>query len=284
MKIILLPTDFSVNSVNAIHYALDMYKDVVCRFYILNVQKASSFISDDFRTMSPSSTVYQTLIATTKLSLETLIDKLEKRKNPNHSFDAMVDYDNFIDAINQACEAKGVDLIIMGTKGATGAERIIFGSNTVRVMQRCATPVLAIPSGCKFSSIDKIAFTSNYKTFYKKDELGPLIQMAELFNAKIDVLHMVEEDHLTREQENNKAFIDACFRFVNHEFIDLEKRDVFEVVQDYVKANNINMLAMMSRRHSFLERLFTTHNVEEFGFRSDVPMLVMENTGELYSS
>ena len=166
MKTILLPTDFSPNSVNAMNYALDMFKDVVCKFYILNVQKASSFISDDFRTMSPSTTIYQTLIASAKDSIKEMIKTFEERGNKSHSFGSIVDYDNFIDAINQACDSKGVDLIIMGTHGATGAERILFGSNTVRVMQRCNRPVLAIPKGHQFNGISKIAFTSNYLTLY----------------------------------------------------------------------------------------------------------------------
>lgn len=283
MKTILLPTDFSANSVNAMNYALDMYKDVVCKFYILNVQKASSFISDDFRTMSPSTTIYQTLIQTAKDSIKKLIKTFEKRGVKGHSFEAMVDYDNFIDAINQACETKNVDLIIMGTHGATGAERILFGSNTVRVMQRCNRPVLAIPKDSKFNGIHRIAFTSNYLTLYNREELMPLIQMAELFNAKIDILHLVEEDYLSREQENNKAFLDACFRFVKHEFVELHEKDLFKTVNDYMVNKNVHMLAMMSRRHSFLERLFTQHKVETFGFNMGFPLLVMDNTGTLYS-
>ena len=283
MRTILLPTDFSPNSINAIHYALDLFEDCICEFHLLNVQKASAFISDDFRTMSPSTTIYQTLIVSAKMALKELIVKLEAKKNKKHSFDIIVDYDNFIDAINQACEIKKIDLIIMGTKGATGAERVLFGSNTVRVMQRCKTPVLAVPKNSKFSSMDKIAFTSNYLTHYKEEELMPLIQLAELFHSKIDILHLIEEDHLSEDQENNKAFVDACFKYVTHEFVDLEKHDLFDTIEDYIKSNKVKLLAMMGRKHSFLERLFTKHNIETFGFKIDIPMLVMENTGKLYT-
>jgi nucleotide-binding universal stress UspA family protein len=283
MKTILLPTDFSTNSINAIHYALDMFKDCVCEYYLLNVQKASAFISDDFRTMSPPTTIYQTLIATAKTSLKDLIVKLELRGNKKHSFKMIVDYDNFIDAINQACKLKGIELIVMGTKGATGAERFLFGSNTVRVMQRCKTPVLAIPQNCTYTAIDKIVFTSNYLTHYKKEELMPLIQIAELFHSKIDILHLIEEDFLSKDQENNKAFVDTCFKYVSHEFVDLEKHDFFETVENYIKNNDIKLLAMMGRKHSFFERLFVRHNVETFGFKVDVPMLLMQNTGKLFS-
>ena len=54
MRNILLPTDFSKNSMNAINYALAFLKDQKCKFYILNVQKASSFITDDMMVVNSS--------------------------------------------------------------------------------------------------------------------------------------------------------------------------------------------------------------------------------------
>lgn len=282
MKTILLPTDFSKNSLNAIDFALDMSKDCVCEFILLNIQKASSFISDDLRTMSPDTTVYETLISSSKTALNELVIKLEARRNYNHRFTTLVDYDNFVDAINQACSLKNVDLIIMGTQGATGAEKIIFGSNTVRVMQRGNRPVLAIPSGYKYNGMDKIAFTSNYHTDYNPEELMPLLILAELYEAKIDILHLMEEQGLSEEQKKNKEKLDHFFKFVNHEFVDLESKGLFESVNEFLEKNNTKMLAMMSRKHSFLERLFTEHAVETFGYKLNIPLLVMENTAEYY--
>ena len=283
MKTVLLPTDFSKNSINAINYAMELFHGIPCEFYLLNIQKASSFVSDDLMTMSSSTTIYQTLIDTAKRSISNLIKTLiDTYSNDLHTFHANVDYDNFIDAINQMCSSKKIDIIIMGTKGATGAERILFGSNTVRVMQRCNTPVLAIPDGCKFSGMDKIAFTSNYLTLYNKEEIQPLIDIATLFDAKIDVLHLTEEEYLTQDQENNRAFLDSVFSNLTHEFIDLENKDIFKTVKHYIAFNDVKMLAMMSRKHSFLERLFARHHVETFGFKINVPFLVMENTGVMY--
>ena len=42
MKTILLPTDFSDNSWNAIEYALNLNKDTDCNFYLLHVSKLSN--------------------------------------------------------------------------------------------------------------------------------------------------------------------------------------------------------------------------------------------------
>lgn len=281
MKAILLPTDFSKNSLNAIDYAMELFKDETCDFYFLNIQKASSFVSDDLMTMSSSTTIYQTLIDTAKKSIENVIKTIKDYyQNDKHTFHSCVDYDNFIDGINQMCDAVNIDLIVMGTKGATGAERVLFGSNTVRVMQRCSTPVLAIPDGCKFVGLNSIAFASDYLTYYNEDDLEPMINMAMHHNAKIDVVHMLQQEHLSEDQENNRAFLDSIISNVTHEFVTLEQQDIFEVIQKYIEDNNIKMLAMMSKKYSFLERLFSQHNVEVFGFKINVPFLVMENTGQ----
>ena len=282
MKSILLPTDFSQNSINAIHYVHDMFKGERCEFYLLNVQKASSYISDDLMTLQPTTTIYENLIQNSKKSIEKIVTNVQKKyAKDNHVYHTLVDYDNFIDAIEQLVKTKDICLIAMGTKGATGADKVLFGSNTVKVIQHNDCPVLAVPNNCKFRMLNKIAFTSNYLTHYKKEELKPLITLANKFASKIDVLHITKGEHLTEGQENNRAFLDELFSNLNHEFINLANTDLFETVEHYIQYNDMDLLAMMSRKHSFLERLFTRHNVEKFAFKISIPLLVMTNTGKL---
>ena len=191
MRNILLPTDFSKNSINAINYAVELYKDEVCNFYILNVQKASSFISDDMMSISPSATIYNTIVDAAKKSITNIITQIETRyKNKNHTLYSIVDYDNFVDSINQASEKHDVDLIIMGTKGASGLEKVIFGTNAVHVIQRCKVAVLVIPDGCTFTGLDNIAFTASNLLAANIKTLEPLKDFISLFKSNLSVLHM----------------------------------------------------------------------------------------------
>lgn len=264
---------------------MELFKNESCEFHIINIQKASSFVSDDLMMMSSSATIYNTLIDAAKKSIKNIIISVEEKYNNSlHSFNSVVDYDNFIDGINQICLVKNIDLIVMGTKGASGAEKMIFGSNTVHVMQRCNVPVLAIPNGCSFTEIESVAFTSNYATICKSSELLPLMDIINNQNSKLEVLHLSDKNYLSQAQDNNKALLDSCFNNIEHEFIDLEGKDIFKTVQNYIKSNDIKMLAMMSRKHPFLERVFTKHLVETFAFKINVPFLVMENTDAVSST
>ncbi|MEZ4796541.1 MAG: universal stress protein [Flavobacteriaceae bacterium] len=276
MKTILLPTDFSKNSLNAIDFAVKMHKNIECTFYVLNIQKASSFVSDDLMTASPSVNLYQAIIDTAKKSLDNLIKNIKaKYNNSLHVFVPMVDYDNFIDAINQVCKTKSVELIIMGTKGASGLEKIVFGSNTVRVMQRGVVPVLAIPDNYKFKKINQIVFLSNYLTPYDSEDLSALFDIVNANNSKVNVLYVSQDNNLTKDQENNIKIIDEFFAAVPHDFVTLNGEHIFEEVNNYVKSNKIDLIAMVNKKHSFFERFFTTHTVEKFGFKSQTPFLVL---------
>jgi nucleotide-binding universal stress UspA family protein len=276
MKNILLPTDFSKNSLNAIKYAVNLLKNETCNFYLVNVQKASSFISDDMMGASTSTTIYNTLIDAAKKSISNIISIITTEyNNPKHDFFSIVDYDNFIDAINQISEKNNIDLIIMGTKGASGLEKKLFGSNTVRVIQRCNTPVLAIPDRCHFEPIKTIAFTTNNLVLFNAKELEPLKRIWQINNAKLNILHVADENHLSQNQSRNKDFFNVHFAEASHDYIDSNSRYIFRSIQNYIDDNNVNVLAMMSKKHSFIERLFTKHTVETFAFKINIPFLVM---------
>ncbi|NCO63239.1 MAG: universal stress protein [Flavobacteriales bacterium] len=278
MKSILLPTDFSKNSENAIKYAMSLFKDVTCDFYFLNVQKASSFITDDMMVMASSATIYQTIIDVSKRSIANLITKIEtKYKNKKHTFHSVVDYDNFIDSINQLTISKHIDLIVMGTKGATGLEKVIFGSNTVHVMQRCIAPVLAIPDGCLFTGLDEIAFTTNHLTLHNIEELKPLKELLMLHHSKLNVLHFDDIEGVGNQKKKNKVFLKEHFNDISYENIDSYSKDLHKTLEEYLHSNNIKLIAMMRQKHSFFERLFNRHPEETLAFSIDIPFLVMEN-------
>lgn len=278
MKTILMPTDFSKNSINAIDYAMSLFKDTACCFYLLNVQKASSFISDDLMVVSSSATIYNTIIDAAKKSISNIISRIEKKhNNKKHQFVSIVDYDNLTDSINQVSKKHQIDLIVMGTKGASGLDKILFGSNTARAIQRCNLPVLAIPDGCMFKGIDKIAFaTSNSKKF-KEEEFLPLKEIMDINNSQLNTLHLADQHHLVTDAYDNMNFFKTHFSTAKHEFIDTTHNDMFSTVHKYIVDNDIKVLAMMNKRHSFLERLFKKHNIETFAFNIDIPFFVMQS-------
>ncbi|WP_262916829.1 universal stress protein [Aestuariivivens insulae] len=275
MKSILLPTDFSKNSLNAINFSMKFFKDQVCDFYIMNVQKASSFISDDMMVVSSSATIYNTIVDAAKKSINNIISDIKKtHNNSKHNFHAIVDYDNFTDAINQVCEKHNINLVLMGTKGASGLEKVLFGSNTIHVIQRCLTPVLVIPHGYKYSNLSKIAFaTTNLEPFAIED-MQLLKEWVNLYHSELDILHIADQNHLAYTSYDNHEFFNANFKQAKHDYIDTTRKDMFKEIYSYIHNNKIKMLAIKNKKHSFIKRLFTSNSLENLAFKIDIPFLV----------
>lgn len=279
MKTILLPTDFSKNSINAINYAVKLFAHTSCDFYILNVQKASSFVSDDLMTVSSSATIYTTLVDAAKKSIVNIISQIEDRyKNKNHRFHSLVDYDNFLDAINQTSKIYNIDLIVMGTKGASGLNKVLFGSNTVHVMQRCKIPVLAIPENSRFKKLDTIAFTSSYKSVYSINNFNPLKELVNTYKSKLKILHVVEDYNFREKLNENIEFFEKNFDQVTFDSFNSDEKNIYAKIHDYIIKNNVKMICMRSKKHSFLDRLFTKHTVETLAFQIDIPFLVIHDS------
>jgi nucleotide-binding universal stress UspA family protein len=278
MKSILLPTDFSKISMNAIKFAMKLFENEACNFYLLNVQKASSFISDDMMVVSSSATIYNTIVDAAKKSIANIISKLKtKYGNDKHEFHSIVDYDNFTDAINQVSSQYNIDLIIMGTKGASGLEKVIFGSNTAHVMQRCSIPVLAIPEGCKFESLSKIVFATTNLEPFEIDEMQFLKALVETFNSHLTILHIADQNHLAYTSYDNDVFYNTNFSDATHEYIDTKSKKMFKDIYNYTTTNSTNLLAIKNKKHSFLQRLFAKNALETLAYSIDIPFLVLPN-------
>lgn len=275
MKSILLPTDFSKNSINAINYATELFKDEVCNFYVLNVQKASSFISDDMMVVSSTTTVYSTIIKAAKKSISNIITNIvSTKKNEKHTFHAIVDYDNFIDSINQIIEKYHINLIVMGTKGASGLQRFLFGSNTVRVMKQCTTPLLVIPQNCEFKAPQKVSFLTNHITLYNEDTLAALQDVILQYQSNLTVLHFTGNKN-SKEYRHNQTFFNLYYKEATHKTLNDYESCLLTAIKQKKQYNGFDLLAIIKKNHSFLEYLLNNFTEEEIAYSCKFPLLII---------
>lgn len=274
---VLLPTDFSLNAKYAIDYALKLFEDETVEFYLWHVLKASSYVTDDIMTTNASFSVYETMTKSNREALEGLVEDLTAEyDNQKHKFRPVIDYDNFIDSAKQIIEKENIDLVVMATKGMGNVEKAIFGSNTLRVIQRTACPVLVIPDKYVYSPVKKIAFTCGYTSTYKQGEFDILNRIAQLEEAQIDVVHYMENVTLTETEKVNQATLDSLLQGSNHSYVNLDGAEYFDAIHNYIEVKNYDMISVTSKRHSFFERLFNLHNVEIELQNLNLPLLVLK--------
>lgn len=273
MKKILIPTDFSENAWSATLYALKLYAKENCTFYFINsckseTSRVSSLSSKLSRVMKESAT--KELTALKKLAKET-------DNNDKHSFETILSTISLLDAVNRTIQSHEIDLVVMGTKGASKAKEIFFGSNTVNVMQNIKScPVLAVPDKYNFISPKQIAFPTDYNKQYADNILNPIKNISRLHNSKIRVLHIEEEKELTGLQSANIKKLDEALTDFEHSYHWVANyTEKSSAIINFIEALDINILVMINNKHSFIESIINEPVVKKIGFQPIIPFLVI---------
>lgn len=279
---ILLPTDFSKNSGNAISYAMELFKNEKCNFFFLHTY-TPSFYRMDYMLGGPLfSAIPDTDVDISLAGLEKTLEDVKKSyENPKHSYNIISAFNTLTDEINEVTIEKEIDMVVMGTQGATGAKEIFLGTNTVYVLRKAIAPVLVIPENYTFQKIQKILFPSDYLSNYKENELSTAINMVKLNKAKLIVLHVKEEYDLTESQQENKMALYRSLDGLSTTFTELKGSLMPNAILNYVQDNEIDLLMMMNRKHSFFERLIERQNVDQIGFHIKIPFLVIRDTAQV---
>lgn len=276
MKKILLPTDFSENAYNAISYALKLYKNQECAFYLLHTYTPAIYQAE-YVLHSPGQIglgdIYQTRALT---QLEDLMKKLDKEfKNPKHIFVPHSAFNLLVDEILEMVENEKMDLIVMGTQGATGAKEILFGTHTVHVIKKTSCPVIAIPPNFEYEAPKEILFPTDYEIDYQKEQLQELLDIGKNHISRIEVMHVSSGYDLTEAQEKNKSKLDEILDTTAHLFHDMSNQGVIDGINNFQLKKKMNLLAMVRNKHTFFERLFIEPVIKKIGFHVTIPFMVI---------
>jgi len=279
MKNILIPTDFSENSWNALKYALAFFKDTTCDFYLLHVTLIYNYASGESPIMPlPAIEVIdKTILKQAKTNLKKLLKKInELPPNPKHKFYTLNNYDYFIDAVKSHVEEKDIDLIVMGTKGASGLKKVMIGSNTGDLITRVKCPVLIVPENAEFTYLKEIAFPTDYHLFYPTKILNSILEFTKMFNATLRIVHIVKKDEeFTEFQQENKEFLTNFFAEEKHSFHKITNKKIEEGVQCFVESRDIDMIIMIAKNLNLFQRILFRPTVEEISYHTDIPFLVL---------
>jgi nucleotide-binding universal stress UspA family protein len=139
---ILIPTDFSKHSANALTYAAAFADKFGAELHLLHVvQELGIFIPDSVTGVPPVTPPVDVMTAAAREALEKAI-----RENNLDRFKAVADVRAgapFYEIIRYAKE-KDIDLIVMGTHGRGGLVHVLLGSVTEKVVRKAPCPVLTV--------------------------------------------------------------------------------------------------------------------------------------------
>lgn len=278
MKKILLTTDFSENSWNAIFTALKLYANVKCKFYIVHAYEPSALNLMGKKSQQRLGLIYDSLSKYAEQELQGILKYLEiNHQNPNHSFTAISKPETLEEAVTMVIAENDIDLLITGTQGATGAKEVFLGSNTVKILHAIKKiPVLAVPTGFNFQKLKTIIFATDFMMSFKKNELIYLQELASLWNAEIEVIYVAVTYDLTENQNNNKSILEKRFKGLDYHFKEVPfNTSVSKSIDTYTEGKNAAILGIIRHQHTFWEKVIGEPIVKKIAFHSAIPVLFL---------
>jgi nucleotide-binding universal stress UspA family protein len=181
----------------------------------------------------------------------------------------------FIDGIAQTVASRDIDLIVMGTNGASGAREAIFGSNTLKVIRQIKCPVLAIPENYEFKQLKKMLVTVIDEKYPTDEALKPFMDFMDVHKPELHILHIDVNQHTSEADANevfNKLFADLTVK--NHY---LKGIPAPMAIHTFTQLIGVDMHSILIEQKSFLDRFIYGSDTSRISYATKVPLLVMHD-------
>ena len=276
MKNILFPTDFSDNAQNAYNYALHLADKLQASIVTLHAYMPVQV---------PVDMLHNTVAELGEMQeLEELDNYREAAKEmhrqASHEHLEGVEVSHklqpgaAVDTILNVVETEGIDLIVMGTKGASGLIGNLIGSNTSEVIGEADVPVMAIPANANYHPIRKMAIAIDLEEL-QEDVVAKAIEYAALFNAELHCVY-VNVAHNPFIGERMAKLASTFADTPKLTFETLEGYEILKVLDKYIAEKDIDILVMQTHERTFFQKLFGVSHTRRMAFHVDVPLLVFK--------
>lgn len=265
MKNILAPTDFSACAGYAETAAIELAARFGAKVYFVHI-------------LSPGP--YETEMpewAEKKSGHEALLREIALRYKGSAVETACLE-GPFLDLLDIFVKQKGIDLVVMGSHGASGKSEYFIGSNTQHVVRRIHAPVLVIKDPIHPLAFKNVVFASRFN----ESEREPFLRFKHLVKHFAPHVHLVAihtssffEPPYIVTKSAMEEFQSLCEPLTSelHIFRELNIEEGIRIFSESVRADLIGISNY--ERHPF-KRMLVGSNVEALVNHSSLPVLTID--------
>jgi nucleotide-binding universal stress UspA family protein len=268
MKTILIATDFSKASRNAMLYGVQLAKEINAKIILFNAYTIPAPAAGLGVSISQFGVRIQT-----EQKLKKEIDRVQDINM--HLIEPLCDEGDAAEAISNFTQERNVNFIIVGMKGNGQNMRKIFGSTTTALAKKSNIPVIVVPEFAKYVSPQNIIFAT--ENIINSDEKLPgyLKEISKLFKSKLNVVSVVNKDHKQPAVHQETQHPDKVAYTFDTSFNKVVDADIRHALNDFIKTHHCDMLVMMPHKHDWVERLFQKSETKNMIFHTHIPLLVL---------
>jgi|SRR5690242_11305754 len=272
---ILVPTDFSATAERAFRLAAEIASKSKGSIIFLHINEKEEI--PYFDKIEKRQEYKQQLESKQLKRLQRLKRKIVK-PFMNVMVSTIVAQQPVVNRILQLAKENQIELIVMGTQGASGLKKTIVGSHASRVIEKSEIPVLIVPEKYDLKDPKEIVFATNY---HRKDKpaLSFTIDLSKIFNAHVTVLHIQHLDLAERENahhfSNYAYFLQRTFNDAQLKFKQINSKNIQETMEQIDKDFPVDLLVMVRPDKKFIEKIFIKSFTKDMACISTIPLLVL---------
>ena len=273
MKSILVPVDFSLASNTACRYALELARLSKAKVTLLHTFETPVIYSEA-----------QALAAQVDYALyreQAEKDMTEcfihiRQESPDLNLDMMVKQGlPSAQILATALELK-TDLVVMGATGRGALERVLVGSNAMRMVKHAPCPLLLVPRDAVFAGISKIVYATDLSDDNLKHASG-LLPFANMVNAELLFLN-IQTPGRSPSAEEVKLMTEKIRHWIQYPKVSgyfCTEREINKGIQYFLDEQKAGCLAMYTRHRGLFGELFKPSLTGKMALHSRVPLLVI---------
>lgn len=266
MNKILVPTDFSPLSDNALDFACQIAMQMKSEIFLLNIQSLPA--NDD---ASMAIELIKTIEEAAKENLKLKQDEIREiykdlKITGNFSFGIPSL------TIKEFLETNEYDLVVMGTKGASGVDKFLFGSVAESISKHSPCPVIIVHADDKYKPVKHIAvpIDINYKFGESHKMVQKIVEYAELFKADLNWF-FVNTDK--KDYQNDIHYMLEDGKKIDIEIVDGDT--VEHGIANYCQSHPLDLLIILKRDYSLVQQLFHRNIFGEILQHQSLPIMVV---------
>lgn len=271
MKTIIVPTDFSPVATNAMNYAADMAQAINASITLLHVYQVPVSMTE----------VPVVMVSVDELKkgseekLQELKADLEHISSGKLKVYTESRLGNTVDELEDFCEHLKPFAVVMGTKGATGLERILFGSTTLTAIKHLKWPVIVVPPGKEYGKgIRKVGFACDFQEVVESTPTDYIKSLVNEMHAELHVLNVdYEGKHFEPETPEQSLLLHTLLEDMNPSYHFINHADIEDGLNEFSEKNNLDLLITIPKKHKLLEGIFKPSSTKQLLVQSKVPVM-----------
>jgi len=267
MKTIIVPLDFSIESLNGLNFAIMLAGKTGANIKMVHVIEKNDNIDNEQLEKEHQ---------LAKVQFDAILQKHKEKSNINFDLSYSIKEGKIFKEVATLSESYDDALIALSTHGASGFEELFIGGNAYKITSHSKIPVITVRRSKIPSNIDKIVLPIQM-TFQTREKVPYTVKLAKLFHSEIHLLtisHSKNKSILKKLQQ----YSDQVVSYINKEKIPykadhLQGENLTDITLDYSRSVNADLISIMTEQEQSLSNILLGSYAHQMINKAFIPVL-----------